>query len=108
MAFNHECNEEGYSQVKWQTKAEKREVFIIHMLATHPSRGQSGVAGIMVRFAIDQARAQNAKAIRLDVLKGNIPANKLYEAAGFQKLQTVTLYYPDTGYTDFELYELAT
>ena len=107
MAFNHECNEEGYSQVEWPTKAEKREVFIIHMLATHPSRGQSGVAGIMVRFAIDQARAQNAKAIRLDVLKGNLPANKLYEAAGFQKLQTITLYYPDTGYTDFELYELA-
>ena len=106
MAFNHDCNE-GYAQIEWPTKAKAHEVFVIHMLAVHPSRCQSGVAGIMVRFAIDQARAQNAKAIRLDVLKGNLPANKLYEAAGFQKLHTLSLYYPDTDYTDFELYELA-
>lgn len=106
MAINHDCNE-GYAQTAWPTKAERSEVFVIHLLAVHPSRCRCGVAGIMVRFAVEQARAKNGKAIRLDVLKGNLPANRLYEAAGFRKIHTLSMYYPDTGYTDFELYELA-
>lgn len=105
MAFNHECTD-GYEQIDWQINAEKSEVFVIHMLAVHPSYMQNGIAGIMVRFAIEQVRQQRGRAIRLDVLKGNIPANRLYERAGFIKLDTLTMYYPDTGYTDFELYEL--
>lgn len=60
----------------------------------------------MVQYAIDTAAENGGKALRLDVLKGNLPANRLYESFGFQKLYTLNLFYPDTGWTDFELYEL--
>lgn len=106
MAFNHDSNE-GYAQVSWPTEAAPDEVFVLHMLGVRPSRWQNGIAGEMVRYAVSLAKAQCGKAIRLDVLKGNLPANRLYESAGFRKLHTLTMYYPDTGYTDFELYELA-
>ena len=31
---------------------------------------------------------------------------KLYEGFGFRKIQTLPMYYEDTGLTEFELYEL--
>lgn len=105
MAFNHDCTE-GYETVKWQVEAGPREVFVIHMLGVHPDYNRRGVAKKMVQFCIEQAKACGGKAIRLDVLYGNAPANRLYEQFGFKKLETVTMFYPDTGYTDFELYEL--
>jgi len=39
------------------------------------------------------------------VLKGNVPAERLYESSGFQYVDTLQLYYEDTGRVDFELYE---
>ena len=45
------------------------------------------------------------KLMRLDILKCNLPAEKLYPACGFQCVDTVTMYYEDTGWTDFEMYE---
>lgn len=104
MALNHECNE-GYAQFDWPTSAEKEEVFVIHMLAVHPLYGRKGLGKEMVGFAIDTARENGGKAVRLDVLKGNLPANRLYESLGFQKLHMLDLYYPDTGWKAFELYE---
>lgn len=104
MAVNHEFNE-GYEQFDWPTKAEKEEVFVIHMLAVLPSYGRKGLGKEMVQYAIDLAKENGGKALRLDVLKGNFPANRLYESFGFQKLYTLNLFYPDTGWTEFELYE---
>jgi ribosomal protein S18 acetylase RimI-like enzyme len=60
----------------------------------------------MVRFAIETARAAGMKAIRLDVLKGNVPAERLYPAMGFTYVDTIKLFYEDTGRVDFELFEL--
>lgn len=106
MALNHD-NNESYDNFDWPTKASKDDVYVIHMLATLPKYGKQGKAKEMVRYAIEKAKKENCKVIRLDVLKGNLPANKLYESFDFVKLATVPMYYPDTGWTDFELYELA-
>jgi ribosomal protein S18 acetylase RimI-like enzyme len=54
---------------------------------------------------MDYARAHQQKVIRLDVLKGNRHAEKLYSGMGFQYLHTLPMYYEDTGWTDFKLYE---
>ncbi len=104
MVLNHECNE-GYREFKWPTEAEDREVTVIHALGVHPSCSGRGYAKQMVRFAIDAARKSRQKAIRLDVLKGNVPAENLYSGLGFQYLHTLPMYYEDTGWTDYELYE---
>ena len=59
----------------------------------------------MVSFLIDKARRENQKAIRLDILLGNAPAYKLYEAMGFVFIDRIELFYEDTGLVAFDLYE---
>ena len=106
MRVNHEVTD-GYEKVKWAVDAAKEEVTVIHMLGVAvPCQGK-GIAKKMVQFVIDAAKRDRQKAIRLDVLVGNIPANRLYESMGFAFQEKVSLFYEDTGVTDFELYELA-
>lgn len=44
-------------------------------------------------------------ALRLDVLGGNVPAERLYTGQGFTYRGTVRMFYDDTGWTDYGLYE---
>lgn len=40
-----------------------------------------------------------------DVLGGNVPAERLYIGQGFARRGTVRMFYADTGWTDYGLYE---
>ena len=104
MVMNHQCND-GYKQIAWPTQADDSEVSVIHALGVYAPHAGKGVGKEMVRFAIETARETGQKVIRLDVLKGNLPAEKLYTVMGFQYLETVSMFYADTGWTDYELYE---
>lgn len=105
MVVNQQCNE-SYQEAAWSTELGQMDFMVIHMLGVHSDFAGHGYAGELVKYAIRYARKAGMKAIRLDVLKGNLPANQLYEAFGFQYVDTVSMYYEDTGWTDFELYEL--
>ena len=105
MVINHACTP-GYETVAWAVDAAPEEVSVIHALGISPDFQGRGVAGELVRGAVRLAREAGQKAIRLDVLNGNLPAQKLYAAAGFQYRGSVRLFYEDTGMTDFLLYEL--
>ena len=104
MVLNHLSNEE-YQSFDWPTQAEESEITMIHALGIRPSCRGKGCARQMVRFALDHAREYGQKVIRLDVLKGNVAAKKLYTGMGFRYLHSLPMYYEDTGWTDFELYE---
>lgn len=104
MVLNHECNE-GYKQFNWQTKASADEITVIHALGVHPIYGGKGYAKEMVKEALQIAVNNDQKAVRLDVLGGNIPAERLYTGLGFKYMKTLKMYYEDTGWTDYELYE---
>ncbi len=104
MVLNHETNDE-YSKFEWPTQASENEVTVIHALGILPSERGKGFAKQMVRFAIEFARREHQKAIRLDVLKGNEGAKNLYSGMGFKYLHTLPMFYEDTGWTDYELYE---
>ena len=104
MVLNHLSND-GYQQAEWVTLAEDSEVTLIHALGVDTPHTCKGVGRQMVEFAIHTAREQGQKVIRLDVLKGNLPAAKLYTSIGFRYIQTLTLFYEDTGWTEYELYE---
>jgi len=106
MIINHEC-EPDYANAKWQTDSAKDEVMIIHLLGVAPACQGKGVAKEMVASVIEMCAKNSIKAIRLDVLKKNIPAIKLYMSMGFQYIDTVNIFYEDTGFADFLLYELA-
>ena len=104
MVLNHECNE-SYRNYQWQTAADNSELLIIHALGVHSDFNGKGYAKAMVQKAIDIAKETGMKAIRLDAYAGNIPAERLYQGIGFQHMATVQMYYKDTGWADFKLYE---
>ena len=105
MVFNHKCGE-AYSEAAWPHILTKEEFAVIHMLGVHRAYSGRGYARELVRYAIALAQAAGMKAVRLDVLKGNVPAERLYESMGFQYIDTVRLFYEDTGHAEFKLYEL--
>ena len=104
MILDHDCGPE-YENVKWQKNLEKDEVIIIHLLGVSPSLQRKGVAKQMVSNIIEMYKKDSVKAIRLDVLKNNLPSAKLYLSTGFLHIASIKMYYEDTGLTDFELFE---
>ena len=80
-------------------------ITLIHALGVHPEYAGQHIGRRMVEFAADKAKTAGQKALRLDVLKGNTPAEKLYTHFGFQSRGVVRMYYEDTGWTDYEVYE---
>ena len=104
MIVNHACNE-GYAKIPWAVEAVPEEVTVFHILAILPTYSRKGYGEAMVRYVIDHGRASGQKAIRLDVLDYNLPAERLYQKLGFQLRGEQDMYYEDTGWTGFRLYE---
>jgi len=96
----------GYENVNWKVSAKNSEVIIIHALGVLLEYQGKGIAMQMVNYVINYCKDKNMKAIRLDVLEQNRPAQKLYTKMGFVFLDKIQLFYEDTGLTDFLLYEL--
>lgn len=96
---------EGYDQVEWTNDFEEDELMMLHILAVAPKYSRRGIGKAMVRHAIETARKEGRKAIRLDVLKGNVPAERLYPSQGFRFQAELPMYYEDTGWMIFEVYE---
>ena len=105
MVVNQNYNE-AYRHANWPNELEEGEFLVIHMLGVHSDFARRGFAKQLVRFAIDMASETGKKAVRLDVLNGNIPANHLYESFGFTYVETIPMFYEDTGWMEFDLYEL--
>ena len=89
MVVNHDYNE-AYRQVKWSV----RRKF-----------SGRGLAKQLVQEVIDMAENSGIRTIRLDVLKGNLPAEKVYLKMGFRYVDTLPMYYEDTGITDYKAFE---
>lgn len=104
MVVNQVCNE-AYRQVKWTVEAGDSQVFIIHTLGVRKKFSGRGLAKQLVQKVIDLAEEEGIRALRLDVLKGNLPAERVYRSMGFLHVDTLPMYYEDTGYTDYEVYE---
>lgn len=104
MIVNHESNE-GYREIRWSVDAKNNEITVIHALGVMPTFQGKGIAGEMVKKVIELAKATNQKSVRLDVLGGNLPAEKLYLKHGFEYVDTIKMFYEDTGWTDFKLFE---
>ena len=60
----------------------------------------------MMEEVISLAMEKGKKAIRLDTLASNIPAQHMYEKLGLEYRGKQNLYAENTGWTDFLYYEL--
>ena len=104
MILNLECNER-YQEISWKTQAGPGEVMAIHTFGVHPGFSGRGLGTRMMEEAVKIAEGMGLKALRLDVLDGNLPAERLYEKVGFQYAGSLNIFYEDTGWADFNLYE---
>lgn len=77
-----------YAEIPWQYPAENSEVTVIHTLCVPPSQSGHGYATQMVRFAIDKARKDGMRVLRIDTWIHNRPATRLYQKLGFQSAGT--------------------
>jgi len=104
MMLDNKANP-GYVDVDWQREFPQHEIMVVHIFGVHPYFTGKGYAKQMLARAIEYARETGQKALRLDVLSGSVPAKKLYEKMGFKEVQTIDMFYEDTGWTKFDLYE---
>lgn len=69
----------------------------ILILGVSPSARRQGVARALLKDALARLRAAGAKAVFLEVRRGNAAALGLYRAFGFGEAGVRTGYYADTG-----------
>ena len=73
-----------YQQIPWEIPAADSEILVIHTLCIPPAKAGRGYGKRMARFALDHARHQGCRVIRLDTWAENKPAATLYQKLGFR------------------------
>ena len=97
---------EDYHEILWSQNLKDDEVASLHILTVTPEYQGKGVSKRMIAEIISLAMEKGKKAIRLDTLASNIPAQHMYEKLGFVYRGKQNLYAENTGWTDFLYYEL--
>ena len=105
VILNSDCNE-GYADVSWSLDCRREEILIPHALGVSPDQQGSGVGKQIVEEILKFARSENKKAVRLDILGTNEAAERLYTKCGFRFVQAKQMFYEDTGWTEYKMYEL--
>ncbi len=95
-----------YHEIGWSQNLNDDEVVSLHILAVTSEYQGKGVSEKMMEAIISLAMENRKKAIRLDTLASNIPAQHMYEKLGFAYRGKQNLYAENTGWTDFLYYEL--
>ena len=97
---------EGYDGLPWSIECGREDVLVPHALGVHPSMHMCGIGTAVVSDIISIAKALGKKTVRLDILKGNTAAERLYSKSGFSFVGSNDMFYEDTGLTEFLMYEL--
>lgn len=95
----------GYEKIPWTSDSNYEKIYVVHTLAVHPRFRGRGIAKWLLDSAEELARREKCIALRLDVAKGNIPAENLYKKCGYQYVGTTSLGREDMGLPWFNLYE---
>ena len=100
-------NPEGcYEAGDWSRDLKPGEFLVVHALAVDPLVARKGVGRFMVEQCVKMARKGGCKALRLDVVPGNVPARRLYEKMGFEYVGTRDLRRNIDEIPVFDLFEL--
>lgn len=97
---------EGYDGLPWSIDCPRESILVPHALGVEANSQNRGIGKMVVQDMIELAKATGKKTIRLDILSGNIAAERLYTKMGFQYVQEKDMFYEDTGWTKFVMYEL--
>lgn len=99
------CQGEDYKPINWQEDLRNDQVAVIHLLAVCPAYQRRSLGLRILDEAMNHAVKNGKKALRLDLLKSNHPAQRLYEKAGFSYRGERKMYAENTGILDFLFYE---
>ncbi|EPD77971.1 GNAT family N-acetyltransferase [Atopobium sp. oral taxon 199] len=94
-----------YRDVDWKIKCPDHEVLTIHLFAIHPDFRGRQVSRNMMNYMFEYGKKHGFKSVQLDVLKGNVPAEKLYIKSGFCFVEERPVWYEDIGDQVAHLYE---
>jgi ribosomal protein S18 acetylase RimI-like enzyme len=89
----------------WRDELPNDQVATVHLLAVTPSYQGRSLGIRILEEAMEIAIRNGKKALRLDTLKTNLPAQRMYEKADFSYRGVQRLYAENTGMTDFLYYE---
>ena len=95
----------SYNDIRWTINALDDETAVIHLFVVDPEYQGRGIATAVLDELIRIAKEANKKAVRLDAIGTNKPAQKLYEKYGFINCGKAMEYYESTGKTEFVYYE---
>ncbi len=73
-----------YALVAWGRELPEEEVCSVHILGVSPDLQRRGIGGRLVDEALALGRAKGKKALRLNTLSSNTPAQHLYASKGLQ------------------------
>ena len=96
---------DGYEGLPCGIDCEREDVLVPHALAVRPDLHGQGIGKSIVGDILELARKTGRKTVRLDILNGNTAAERLYTGMGFRFVQEKTMFYADTGWTRFSMYE---
>ncbi len=88
--------EEMYRKGRWTKKLNDDQIGVLHLFAVHPEHRGKGMSQRFLAEILAEA-SKHVRCIHLDVMKGNLPALKTYEKAGFRLVDEIEAYYADTG-----------
>ena len=105
MAAVAMCQGDDYSAISWKDNLPNNQVATVHLLAVCPDHRGKSLGIKILEEAMGVAVRNGKKALRLDVLKLNLPAQKMFEKAGFIYRGEQRIYAENTGMMDFLYYE---
>lgn len=94
-----------YENIDWMIDAEPQEIVIIHAFAVTSDFAGKGIGKEIFNKVKDNALKDNQKTIRLDIINGNVGAQKVFEKFGFEYIDTVEIFHDIVGLEKFHLYE---
>lgn len=104
VILNSACNA-GYAGVPWSIECNADEILVPHALAVSPSKQGKGIGRYFMGEILELAKAEKKKTMRLDILGTNTAAERLYTGCGFHFVQAKNMFYEDTGWTEYKMYE---
>ena len=96
----------NYRKGNWSLDLPDGSYMVLHALAISPELQGRGLGAEVVRFCTEKAKADGYRAIRLDIVPGNIPAKRLYEKTGFRYVVDADLERGIPHIPTFSLFEL--
>ncbi|MDE6111769.1 MAG: GNAT family N-acetyltransferase, partial [Eubacterium sp.] len=77
----------------------------LHLFTVHSDFRNQHLGKLMMNKLFEISKKRENSKIILDVVKGNLPAEKLYQKMGFEYIGEKTEYIERVGNVDFNIYE---